>query len=275
LQKKGMINLESTIPRSRSSRSSYNRKKKMSVGTQNRITNIIRQLLLCIAIFVVIFTIKNVDSSITNYLSVQTANVLKTDSNIDYIVSSAKQVFASLNITNDKLKAVFGSHTPDSSPTTIDNSTVPDDMKDKVYDWTLLKDRGFVNPIEGVITSTFGSRINPISKENEFHEGIDISPIGSDDIKSVLDGVVFEAGTNASLGNYVKINHDDIKTMYAHASTVLVKQGQQVKKGEVIAKAGNTGYSAGKHLHFELWKGDLMVNPQGLLNLKVQAEEQK
>lgn len=264
--------MESTIPRSRSTRNSYGgRRRKQYADSKNRVSTIIKQSIICATIFITLFTVKNVDSSITNYISTKTASVLKTDSDINYIIDSTKGLLASLNISNEKLKAVFESATQKT-----DNKTViPVEMNNKIYDASLLKSLGFQNPINGVITSAFGNRISPITKENEFHEGIDISPEGSDEIKVVLDGEILEASNNASMGNYVKVKHDDLVSVYAHALKVLVINGQKVKKGDVIAIAGNTGLSVGKHLHFELWKGEKMVNPQDLFSLKVQVDDSK
>ncbi len=268
--------MESTIPRSRNTRSSYGgRKRKTSINSKNRISAIIRQTIICMAIFVIIFTIKNVDSSITNYISIKTSNILKADSDINYLIDSTKKIFQSLNISNEKLKAVFGSSNPITKSDNEEVNLIPGEMNDKIYDWSQLIQLGFHNPINGVITSAFGNRISPITNQNEFHEGIDISPVGSDQIMAVLDGEVLETGNNASFGNYLKIKHNDLISVYAHAEKIVVKQGQKVAKGDLIAIAGNTGASVGKHLHFELWKDEKMVNPQKLFDLEVQEVDKK
>lgn len=257
--------MESYVSRSRSSRSNY-RKRRNNLQTQNKISKMLKQLILSAAIFVIIFTIKNVDSSITNYLTAKTAAVLKADADVNYVLDYTKKAFASLKVSNEKIKAVFGS--PTNSQNNVE-SVIPEEMKDKVYEASLLKEQQIISPVEGVITSVFGTRVSPITKLNEFHEGIDISPI-NDDVKASFDGEVIFAGTSDSLGNYVKIKNNDLTALYAHASKILVQEGQIVKKGEVIAKAGSTGYSIGKHVHFELRNGEKLVDPQKLLNLKVQ-----
>lgn len=107
------------------------------------------------------------------------------------------------------------------------------------------------------VTSGYGNRYHPIFKHWSMHTGIDIGcPYGTN-IVSAGDGVVLFAGWYSSgygnvYGNVVIVDHGGgLATFYAHNSKVVVSPGQNVKKGQVIAKAGSTGLSTGPHLHFE------------------------
>jgi len=120
---------------------------------------------------------------------------------------------------------------------------------------------GFIRPVDGVITSPFSYRIHPIYKKKKMHSGIDIGAEWHDKIKAVSDGVVVEAGLDKyGYGNYIKIKHKyDIHSFYAHLSKVYVKEGDKVKKGDIIGREGgdpvrdkNPGSSTGHHLHFEI-----------------------
>jgi len=74
-------------------------------------------------------------------------------------------------------------------------------------------------------------------------------------VKAAAEGEVIEAGENQIYGKYIKIKHgEDIISLYAHCSDLLVSKGQNVKKGETVAKVGNTGTSQEPHLHFEVWE---------------------
>lgn len=101
------------------------------------------------------------------------------------------------------------------------------------------------------ITSPYGYRV--LFGKKEFHTGIDIGAGYGNSILAATDGVVISSGTRGGYGNCVIIDHGGgIVTLYAHASSLLVKVGQQVKKGQIIAKIGSTGRSTGNHLHFEV-----------------------
>ena len=103
------------------------------------------------------------------------------------------------------------------------------------------------------ISSPYGWRIHPISKVWKFHQGIDIAAYGGSDIISVLSGTVITARWHDSYGYYVVVYHGDgLSTLYAHASKLLVKEGDYVSRGQVIALVGSTGSSTGNHLHFEV-----------------------
>ncbi len=108
-------------------------------------------------------------------------------------------------------------------------------------------------PTYGVLTSKFGFRTNPISQKTEFHLGIDIAAQEGAAVMSAADGQVVEVSNNSIRGNYVVIHHfSGLQTLYQHLNYTFVRTGQSVKAGERIATVGNTGYSTGPHLHFEL-----------------------
>lgn len=114
------------------------------------------------------------------------------------------------------------------------------------------------------ITSPFGYRTHPVTGVYKLHSGCDISSSGirGASIYAAKGGTVMKAGYNRGYGNYVLINHGDgYATLYGHADTLLVSAGQVVNKGDVIGYVGNTGYSTGPHLHFEVMKNGEYTNP--------------
>ncbi|AIS52955.1 membrane-bound metallopeptidase [Thermoanaerobacter kivui] len=117
-------------------------------------------------------------------------------------------------------------------------------------------------PSSDAITSPFGMRYHPILQQNRMHTGIDIAAKTGDPIVAAADGQVIFAGYYGGYGYAIIIDHgDEISTLYAHNSVLLVKEGDTVKRGQVIAKAGSTGLSTGPHLHFEVRKNGVPVNP--------------
>lgn len=109
-------------------------------------------------------------------------------------------------------------------------------------------------PGYSTITSKYGMRVHPILKTHRVHSGTDIAmPMGAY-IIAANDGVVTKAGySSTGYGNMVLIDHGGgVSTLYGHGSEILVQTGQTVKRGDIIMKAGSTGWSTGPHLHFEV-----------------------
>lgn len=131
----------------------------------------------------------------------------------------------------------------------------------------------WINPVEGTITSSYGSRSNPILNKGEFHDGLDISVSEGTKVKAVKDGKVIQEGNSKTFGYFVKYSTNDGYTiMYAHLSKILLKKGDNVKKGETVALSGNTGLSTGPHLHYSLWENDVMIDPMNYIDLPYTAE---
>ncbi|MGQ9844027.1 MAG: peptidoglycan DD-metalloendopeptidase family protein, partial [Spirochaetota bacterium] len=124
-------------------------------------------------------------------------------------------------------------------------------------------------PVHGKITSSFGTRRNPLGKGKQFHSGIDISCIMGTPVKAALDGIVIYAGWKDGYGNVVVLKHEKgYISVYGHNSNNLVQEGDAVQKGQVIAKSGMTGSVTGAHVHFEFRKYITPLNPLRYLKEK-------
>ncbi len=133
-----------------------------------------------------------------------------------------------------------------------------------------LQGKGSVNfiwPIKGRITSPFGNRFHPILKVWRLHTGIDVgAPLGAD-VRAMEDGVVIYSGWMGGYGQVVIIDHGRlpdgraISTLYAHNSQLLVREGERVVKGQLVARVGSTGFSTGPHAHFEVRVNGTPVDP--------------
>jgi murein DD-endopeptidase MepM/ murein hydrolase activator NlpD len=113
------------------------------------------------------------------------------------------------------------------------------------------------------LSSYYGRRMDPFYKVMKFHEGVDFSaPVGTE-IYATGDGVVLSVEKSKSqYGNSLLLDHGfSYQTFYAHCADILVKKGQKVKRGQVIATVGNTGKSTGPHLHYEVRKNGRPINP--------------
>ena len=119
------------------------------------------------------------------------------------------------------------------------------------------------------ISSEFGYRIGPISGDPGIHTGLDMAASYGTAIHAAADGVVVDASYDNSYGNYVKILHkNNTATIYAHCSSLCVSEGDRVKQGDTVAKVGSTGASTGNHLHFEMRKNNIRIDPAFYLGLK-------
>jgi len=120
--------------------------------------------------------------------------------------------------------------------------------------------RGWPSP--GRLTSHFGSRRDPITKTREFHYGVDIAGPEGTPVRATADGDVKLAGWYSGYGNLIVIKHAfGYTTRYAHNYRVLVRKGDKIKRGQVVALMGNTGKSSGSHTHYEIWQNNQRRNP--------------
>lgn len=121
-------------------------------------------------------------------------------------------------------------------------------------------------PANGRVSSEFGWRIHPIFNDRRFHAGIDIAVPTGTDVIAATAGKVLEARYIAGYGYTVILDHGDgITTLYGHNSKLLVKPGNTVKQGAIIAKAGSTGFSTGPHVHFEVREDGVAKEPRNYL----------
>jgi len=117
------------------------------------------------------------------------------------------------------------------------------------------------------IASPFGTRLHPILNIYKTHTGVDIGGALGQNIYAAGSGIVVIAGYNGGYGYMVRIDHGDgIESIYGHSSKLLVKVGEYVEKGQIIAKVGSTGLSTGPHLHFEVRIDNTPVNPLAFIS---------
>jgi len=120
-------------------------------------------------------------------------------------------------------------------------------------------------PVAGRISSGFGMRMHPLLGFMRMHKGMDIAAPWGTPIHAAMDGVVQFAGRSSGYGNFVKLaSAGGIGTGYGHMSRIAVRGGQRVSQGEVIGYVGSTGMSTGPHLHWEVWKNGISVNPRNM-----------
>jgi murein DD-endopeptidase MepM/ murein hydrolase activator NlpD len=121
-----------------------------------------------------------------------------------------------------------------------------------------------IYPISSVpiVSSKYGTRIDPFTGRKAFHSGIDLSVPENMEVFSCGSGKVIEAAYNRINGNYIIIDHKNkYQSYYGHLSRVFAKHGDKVIKGQIIGLSGNTGMSTGPHIHFQISFDGKTINP--------------
>jgi len=136
-------------------------------------------------------------------------------------------------------------------------------LKQSVFKDTLPN----ASPVNAPVnSSSYGWRVDPFLGVRAFHEGLDFSADVGQPIKATAAGIVIAAEITPEYGNIVRISHGSgLETRYAHASKLLVKEGDRIKKNQVIALVGNTGRSTGPHLHYEIRMNGESLDPRKYL----------
>lgn len=142
------------------------------------------------------------------------------------------------------------------------------EVSENVDDVTYIKNNyKFIKPVNAVITSPYGER-EPSDIISKNHKGIDLGCNTGTEIKAAVDGVVEEASNYGDYGKHLKIVNGELTTLYAHCSELLVKKGDIIKQGQIIAKVGSTGKATGPHLHFEIRRNNTAIDPQQIMSFE-------
>jgi len=142
------------------------------------------------------------------------------------------------------------------------------DLETRLLQQSVLKD---TLPNRSPVTvefnsSSFGWRLDPFNGHKAFHEGLDFTASVGTPIYAAAGGIVTTAEQTPDYGKIVKIDHGSgLETRYAHASSIMVKVGDRVEKGQKIAEVGSTGRSTGPHLHYEIRLGGNALDPRKYL----------
>lgn len=117
-------------------------------------------------------------------------------------------------------------------------------------------------PARGWVSSGYGYRTSPFTGRRQFHQGIDIATGFREKVRATAAGVVTYVGPKEGLGNLVEIDHrNGFTTRYAHNFRILVRRGQLVDRGEIISETGDSGLTTGPHLHYEVLRNGVAVDP--------------
>jgi len=300
--------VENTLLRTRYGRSNaYYKKRKAYAKIRERFSIkeiIAKQTVISIFIFILLFTIESIDTSVTNYLSDNIRLILQQDIDINAVINKTSSIVYEL--LNGNITSIFSNDSKNMQNTSSNTSSdlgnmsnisgnvesMPNIMENipvitenmsinqnDSTDFITLSDINnsgelgssgvsdnspikFIAPVKGEISSPFGPRIDPITQTSKFHYGLDIDTEKGTLVQAAADGEVLEITEDKMYGKNIKIKHPDgTITVYAHCSKIYQIEGNKVNQGDIIAEVGDTGYSTGTHLHFEIWKNGEALDP--------------
>jgi murein DD-endopeptidase MepM/ murein hydrolase activator NlpD len=117
-------------------------------------------------------------------------------------------------------------------------------------------------PVKGWVTSGFGPRVSPFTEKPAWHDGLDIGAAPNTPVRAPAQGRITSTGYDPKLGNMVRVDHGyGVETLYGHLAKALVKEGQRVERGDVIALVGSSGLSTGPHLHYMVKMNGQALDP--------------
>jgi murein DD-endopeptidase MepM/ murein hydrolase activator NlpD len=190
---------------------------------------------------------------------------------------------ATLETLATEVSVAYGISQPNSSPdaeTLASENPLTPNVKESIEEYNFLKSASFSGiyhrypykwqvhsepslwPVNGVLRSSFGGRMDPFSGEGAFHTGVDLAAASGTSVHVTADGVVVSAGWAGHYGKLVVVDHGNgVQTYYAHLSQFMVLPGQEVRRGEVVALSGGTGRVTSPHVHYEVRLRGTPVNP--------------
>lgn len=228
-------------------------------------------VLLILNIIIITFTIKNKETIFKKEF-LDTMNVLNNnllDSIVcfvnDFISEESDKNVDNPVITNNVITNEIAntSLTNESIVVPETKSSISNQMEDDVKNLKAIYK--FVVPLKGEVSSDFGSRTSKLQNVSGYHTGTDIAAKEGTEIVASMEGIVTTVSNQGDYGKHIKIRCNNVTTLYAHCSKILVKEGQIVGRGQTIALVGNTGNSTGPHLHFEIRIDDRFVDPRKVI----------
>lgn len=249
---------------------------------------IILQIAICLVIYFIFYLIKNSNYIFSENFLNKTKEVLSYDINLqsqyEYVMNLIKnkndipineiQTMQEENQTEEENQNVVTiqeqepqtqidtlSVTEQSLPEECSSLSQPQtDAEDIKQKYSLIK------PLTGTITSRFGLRNPTTETVPKYHTGIDIAANTGTVFVAAMEGRVILVSSQGDYGNHIKIQKDDVITLYAHCDKIYVTEGQEIVQGQELGEVGATGNVTGAHLHFEVRKNENLVNPDDLLD---------
>lgn len=237
------------------------------------------QMLVCITIYLMIYTLNNSDYVFSEDFINKTKEILSYDTNFLGLYENIKSYIEKITGNNEENnveqeeqnKEEMENNENDQEAiggASEETETGEKQLSQVEQDIINIKNTTtFIKPIEGVISSKYGIRETATGSVPKNHTGTDIAANIGTKIKSATDGEVVLASEEGDYGKHLKIQIGEVSIIYAHCHNLYVNQGDKVAQGQEIAEVGSTGNSTGPHLHFEIRVHERTVDPQSIIEL--------
>ena len=241
------------------------------------------QLMVCICIYLVIYTIQNNQYIFSEDFINKVNEIISYDIDFKKLYEDTKNYVMGIfnkenqnenqetdeaNVTeNTEMNNGIGGAVEESAEGTEqveENQNLSQEEQD-ILD--VKNTTSFIKPIEGTISSVYGYRETATGTVPKDHTGTDIAANTGTKIKSATEGQVVLVSEEGDYGKHIKVQIGEVSIIYAHCNALYVKEGDMVTQGQEIAEVGSTGNSTGPHLHFEIRISERTVDPQKILEL--------
>lgn len=250
------------------------------------VKKVFMQIFTCVLIYLVLYVIQNMNLVFSDDIKNKLNEVLAYDISFENLYENINNILNNINanvftnneenenniqeeVTNEvQEEKVEEQVIPQNDIAPVDSISVVEEVIPKTQDELdieyIKNNYNIIWPLNGVITSKFGKR-TPTDIVTANHYGLDIGGNMGSDIIAAMDGTVTLVSVEGDYGKHIKIERSNVTTLYAHCSTLCVKEGEEIKQGEKIAEVGSTGRSTGPHLHFEVRVDNRPIDPELIL----------
>ena len=238
------------------------------------------QIIICLAIYFGVYIIQNNNYIFSESFISKTKEILSYDINVSNLTEGVLQYINNIKDVQSMIPEQYREKDEIKIDSTLNNqalmlieeplytneasslSQVEEDAKFIKENYSLIK------PVEGVVSSGFGSRNPTTPTVPKYHTGIDIANVIGTKIIAAMEGEVNQVSSVGAYGNHLRIKNGEIVTLYAHCSKIYVKEGDKISQGQEIAEVGDTGNVTGPHLHFEIRRNNEFVDPAYVIDFE-------
>lgn len=240
---------------------------------------IIIQLIVCISIYLVIYTVQQNKYNFSEDFINKVNEIISYDIDLKKVYEDIKNSMMSVvkkeeqEIENEEKETENqneenGIGGAEENSEQQANETETQNLTQEEQDIMNIKNTvSFIKPIEGTISSNYGFRETATGSVPKNHTGTDLAAQTGTKIKSATDGEVVLVSEEGDYGKHIKIQIGEVSIIYAHCNAMYVNEGDKIVQGQEIAEVGSTGNSTGPHLHFEVRIQERTVDPQKILEL--------
>ena len=238
------------------------------------------QIMICLAIYFGIYIIQNNNYIFSESFISKTKDILSYDINFNNLTEGVLQYINNIKDIQSMIPEQYKEKDKIKTDSTLNNQALilieeplytneASSLSQVEEDAKFIKENySFIKPVEGVVSSGFGSRNPTTPTVPKYHTGIDIANVIGTKIIAAMEGEVTQVSSTGAYGNHLRIKNGEIVTLYAHCSKIYVKEGDKISQGQEIAEVGDTGNVTGPHLHFEIRRNNEFVDPAYVIDFE-------